>query len=173
MALPPVKKATGDYAISDDAKTLMNQMERILDAVIGVYEQHGIPLPARRYWMMGSTVPEDCEQVVVSFIQAYLGVPGDSAADAQQCNQPRTGVFNVHVTRNYPIGEVGKAVPADQIIEASKWAAIDSNVLIWALNDLNVAQDGYSGPGVIATVNVAPPSGGVQTTVLNISMMIA
>ena len=172
MALPPVKKSVANYAIPDDAKILINHMERLLDAVVGLYEQQGIPLPARRFWMLGPTAPEDCEQVVVSFIQTYLGVPGDSAAEAQQCNVPCTGVFNVHITRDYPIGTVGKAIPAEQIIEASKWAAIDTNVLIWGLNDLNIAQDGYSGPGVIATVNVAPPSGGVQTTTLNISMTI-
>jgi hypothetical protein len=46
---------------------------------------------------------------------------------------------------------------------------VDASVLLWGLNDI-ASIDGLPGPNVIATVNVNPPSGGVQTTVLNLSM---
>ncbi|QIG57827.1 hypothetical protein SEA_PAULODIABOLI_93 [Microbacterium phage PauloDiaboli] len=168
----PVGAAVSNYNIPDENLTLVNMMDRLLDRVVGVYEQAGIPLPTRRFWMLSGEVPEDCEQLVVTFVQSYLGAPGDSAADAQQCNSPRTGVFNIWVTRNHPVGEAGKAVAADRIIEASKWGAIDAYTLMWALEDLSTLDDGFKGPGVIATVNVSPPNGGVQSTVLNISTMI-
>ncbi len=58
-------------------------------------------------------------------------------------------------------------------MEASKWGAVDSAMLIWSLEELSALEDGFKGPGVIATVNVAPPSGGVQTTTLNLSMIIS
>jgi len=148
-------------------------LERLLERVVGLFEQQGVPLPTRRYWMMGPEIPEDCAQVVVSFIQTYLGAPGDQAADAQKCNAPRTGVFNIAITRDYPLAEMGKAVSEERIIAASKWAAVDSAVLMWGLEELNTLEDGFPGPGVIATVNVPPPNGAVQTTIMNLSMMIS
>lgn len=173
MALtPPLNTPISDYGVSEDALIIVNMMDRLLERVVAIYEQQGVPLPARRYWMLGPEVPEDCEQVVVTFLQSYLGLPGDQAADAQNCNVGRTAVVNVFVTRNHPVGESGKAVAPERIIEASKWGAVDSAVLMWGLNELS-AIEGTPGPGVIATVNVSPPNGGVQTTVLNLSVMIS
>ncbi len=173
MALSPVRKPIEQYGIAPEAFILSDMLDRLLETVVGLYEQQGVPLPLRRFWMLSGEVPEDCEQVVVTFVQSYLGAPGDQAADPQQCNQPRTGVFNIFVTRNHPFGEVGKAVAEDQIIAASKWGAVDASVLMWGLKELSAMEDGWMGPGVIATVNVAPPNGGVQTTVLNISLVIS
>lgn len=172
MVLSNVTRPVSEYPISGDALVIVNMLDRLLERVEAVYEAEGVPLPTRRYWMTGPEVPEDCEQVVVSFVQSYLGLPGDQAADAQQCNVGRTAVINVFVTRDYPIGEVGQAVSPEKIIEASKWSAIDSAVLMWGLRDI-ASFDGLPAPSVIATVNVQPPGGGVQTTVLNISLLIA
>ncbi len=171
MALSQVRKPIEDYGIDPDAFVLPNMMSRVLENLIAVYEQAGVPLPARRYWMMGPEVPEDCEQAVVTYAQSYLGLPGDQASAAQNCIGPRTAVINIVITRNYPIGTVGKEVPADQIIAASKWSAVDVTTLLWGLNDL-ASVEGMPGPSVIATVNVNPPSGGVQSTILNLSMAL-
>ena len=174
MALStPAGKPISDYAIDSEALVLVNMLDRLLDKVIGVYEQQGVPLPTRRYWMLSGVAPEDCAQVVVTFVQSYLGAPGDQASDTQQCDAPRTGVFNVTVTRDHPKGQAGQPVAPERIIEASKWGAVDAAVLMWALRDISEMADGYPGPGVIATVNVQPPGGGVQTTVLNVSMVIS
>lgn len=172
MVLSQVTRPVSDYPISPDALVIVNMLDRVLERVVAAYEAEGVPLPTRRYWMLGPEVPEDCEQVVVTFVQSYLGLPGDQAADAQQCNVGRTAVINVLVTRNHPVGEFGKSVPAEKIIESSKWGAIDSAVLMWALRDI-ASFDGLPAPSVIATVNVQPVGGGVQTTVLNLSMLIA
>ena len=174
MALPPPSNPkVGDYPIKEESLVIVDMLDRLLEAVVGLYEQQGVPLPTRRYWMMGPAPAEDCPQVVVCFMQSYLGTPGDQASVPQQCNQPRTAVLNIYITRNHPEGEVGKAVPAERIIEASKWPAVDTAVLMWGLEELNQLADFMGGgPGVIATVNVAEPSGGVQTTVLNLSRVI-
>lgn len=172
MALSPRPKAISDYGIDPDAMIIVNMLDRVLERVVGIYEQSNVPLPSRRYWMFGPEVPEDCEQVVVTFMQSYLGIPGDQAANAQNCNSPRSAVLNVVVTRNFPIGEVGNAIEPAAIMEASKWAAIDSAVLSWGLADI-AAIDGMPGPSVIATINTPSPSGGVQSTILNLTMMIA
>lgn len=172
MALSPVTRGIDKHNINDDALVIVNMMDRILDRLRAVYEQQGVPLPARQYWMMGPEPAEDCPQAVICFVQSYLGLPGDQAADAQQCNVARTAVMNIHITREHPVGDNGKAVSPEKIIEASKWGAVDSAVLMWGLQDLN-DMDGIVGPGVIATVNVSEPQGGLQTTVLNLSMMIS
>lgn len=172
MALSQPYKTVDQYSMDSEALVIVNMMGRLLDRLVGVYEQAGVPLPARRYWMFGPEVPEDCEQAVVTFVQSYLGIPGDQAAAPQQCHAPRTAVINIVITRNFPIGEAAAAVSPERIIEASKWAAVDNAVLTWALSDLT-AIDGIPGPGVIATVNNPPPNGGVQSTVLNLSLMIS
>lgn len=173
MALTPItSRPVSDYPVDDGALIIVRMMERLLDRVVAVFEQQGVPLPTRRYWMLGPQPAEDCEQVVVSFVQSYLGLPGDQAADAQSCNQGRTAVINVFISRNHPTGENAKPASPERIMEASGWGAVDSAVLMWGLNDFN-SVDGTPGPGVIATVNVAPPSGGLQTTVLNLSMLIS
>lgn len=173
MALSQPTRPVSEYPINEEALIIVKMMDQLLETVVGIYEQQGVPAPARRFWMMNEPA-EDCEQLVVSFQQGYLGVPGDAAAEAQNCNVPRTAVINIYVTREHPVGEAGKAVNTERIIEASKWPAVDSAVLLWALNDLNQLADFLGpGPGVIATVNVAPPNGGVQTTVLNLSRIIS
>lgn len=175
MALTPVVagKPVTDYVTDESALVLVRMMERVLERVVAVYESHGVPLPARKYWMMGGDPPEDCEQLVVNFLQSYLGAPGDQAQDAQMCNQPRTAVINVNVTRNHPVGEAGKAVATDRIMQASGWPAVDVAVLLWSLEEISALEDFIRGPGIVATVNVMPVSGGVQTTVLNLSMIIS
>lgn len=171
---PPTDSPISSYGIDPEALTLVNMLDRLLEKVVGVYEQQGIPLPARRYWMLSGRAPEDCAQLVVTFVQAYLGAPGDQAADTQQCDAPRTGVFNITVTRDHPASAPSSQPPSgERITEASKWGAVDAYTLMWALNDLSEMADGYPGPGVIATVNVQPPGGKVQTTVLNLSMVIS
>ena len=171
MALSQVRKPIEQYPINPDAFTLSNMMDRLLDRLIGIYEQQGVPLPLRRYWMMGPEVPEDCEQAVVTYAQSYLGLPGDQASNAQNCIGPRTAVINIVITRNYPIGQAAQAVSPEDIIAASKWAAADVTTLLWGLNEL-ASVEGMPGPAVIATVNVNPPLGGVQSTVLNLSMAL-
>jgi len=160
-----------NYPIDDDAKLVMNMMQRVLDTVVGVYEQMGVPLPARQFWTTGGAV-EDCEQVTVNLIQAYLGNPGDQATQPQRCNVARSAVLNIAVTRNFPIGENGKAVSPDRIMQGSAWAMIDVQVLLEALRSFDQWSDGGPGLGVIATVSPADPSGGVQTVNMNLTMAI-
>lgn len=174
MALSQPTRKPEDYGMDEDAFIIIKMMDKLLDAVVGVYEQMNVPLPARRYWMMGVEPAEDCEQLVICYQQTYLGSPGDQAADPQQCNQPRTAVINIHVSRPHPAGKMenGKPLPAEQIMEYSKWAAIDAAVLAFNLSSFNQVDPYGTGPGVIATVNSNSPSGNLQTTTLNISRVV-
>lgn len=174
MALSPrTNSKVSDYNINADAFVVVDMMERVLDAVVGLFEQQGVPLPTRRYWMMGPAPAEDCAQVVVCWVQGYLGVPGDQASDGNRCSEPRSGVLNIYITRDYPIGQGGQPPSPEAITEASKWSAVDTAVLLWGLEELNQFGDGFgTAPGVIATVNVSEPNGGVQSTVLNLTRIV-
>jgi len=171
MALSPAKskKKATDYGIQEDAFDLVTHMQRLLDTVVGIYEQQGIPLPTRRYWMVGNP-PEDCEQVVVSLVQMYLGLPGDAAAEIQKCDAPLTVVANIHISREYPISE--SAQSPEQIMNAATWSAIDHLTLMRSMKEFDKDEFGFAGMGAIATVLAREPKGGIQTTVLNISTAV-
>ena len=122
--------------MSTDALHLKNMLDGIMSRVEAVYQSYNVPLPNRRYWMMGQPAV-DCEQVVVSFMQMYLGSPS-----------------------------------AEKIEQSSHMSAIDSWVLMETIREFDMWDDTGYGLGVIATLDVAPPEGGFQTTVMNITMAV-
>mgnify|MGYP000570674005 CR=1 FL=1 len=165
-------KNIADYEVSEDAFNLRDTLQRALETLEAVYERYGVPLPARRYWVLGRPA-EDCEQAVVSFVQLYLGAPGDQASTPQHCNvAPRSVVLEITVTRNYPIGNNGKAVAAADLIKASEWGAIDSWILMESAADFDKWDDAGYGPGVISTVTPNDPAGGLQTVIMNLTVAV-
>ena len=62
-------------SVDPDALNLKNMMDQVLEKVTSVFTSFGVPLPSRCYWTMGAPAI-DCEQLVVSFVQVYLGPPG-------------------------------------------------------------------------------------------------
>jgi hypothetical protein len=160
------------YDIDADAFSLSNMMQGVLDRVISLYESYGMPLPTRRYWTMG--IPAvDCEQLVVSFVQMYLGAPGDEAATPQRCHVPRSAVVTVSVVRQIPvIGTSGRTPAGEKIQDYSVWSALDAWILMASVNLLDQWEEGGYGPGVIATLNSVEPQGGYQTINLQITMAV-
>ncbi len=157
--------------IEEDSLDLADLCQRTLDSVIDVYSAANVPLPTRRYWAVGAPA-EDCAQVVVSFNQLYLGLPGDQASDAQRCGAPRSAVLNVYITRDYPIGENAEPINTERLIRASEWVAVDSWLLMKSIKAFDVTALGTQGPGVIATIVPLAPSGALQTTVLNLTVAV-
>jgi len=164
-------KLVSDYPINENAFALRDLLARTLETTVAVFESYGVPLPSRQYWCIGAPA-EDCEQVVVSLVQTYLGIPGDQASEVQNCNSPRTAVINIHVTRNVIVGESGRAVRPERIISSAEWVAVDTWVLMSEMQQFDMDSLGMRGPGVIATVNSTPPNGAVQTTTLNLSVAV-
>lgn len=167
MALPNV---TG---VSNDAKNLANLMQDVLNRVINVYQSYDMPLPARRYWNIATPVV-DCEQLVVSMIQMYVGTPGDEATEPRRCTDPRSVTLNISVSREVPIVQQNGQPPlADDIQAAAVVAAYDAWILMESINQFDSwATNGPFGMGVIATVDSAPPEGGFQTTRMTITMVV-
>lgn len=158
--------------VSDDAKALAEFMEGVLERVVNVFESYSLPVPDRKYWTLGDPAV-DCEQLVVNFLQMYLGPPGGEVTDPSRCNDPRTAVLNIQVSRKVPtVGPSQKAPSAEDIQYHSNLIAYDAWVLMASINDLDMWAESGLGLGVIATVNVAEPQGGYHTTVMTLTMAI-
>lgn len=148
-------------------------MDSIMNAVEEVFQIHGIDLPELKYLTFAQPA-HDCEQVTVTMIQGYLGVPGEQADDPQPCNGPRTGVFQVEVVRCVDDGVLtnlrqrgGNTAPDPQAISAyARSRARD----IWAL--LQVAEHLSHYNQAISDVSVTEMSGKYQAAVLNLIVQI-
>lgn len=161
-----------DYDIDEGALDLKVMMEGVLARVVAAFESYGVPLPKRQYWMVGQPAI-DCEQLVVSFLQMYLGSPGDQATEPRRCNNPRSATLNVSISREVPtVGANGRAPSGDTISASSEIAVVDSWVLMQSINDLDTWDDTGYGLGVIATLATAGPEGGYQTSTLEITMAV-
>jgi hypothetical protein len=158
----------------DEARSLVNLLQGVLDRVIALYEAVPMELPSRRYWTL-QTPAADCEQLVVSFMQAYIGPPGDEAATPQRCNSPRSAALTVQIIRCIPVADSkGRPPTAAQIQAGSEQLAMDAWLLLDIAGDLEQWDAPYPGPGlgVIATVNAEEPQGGFQSVTLNVTMAI-
>jgi hypothetical protein len=160
-------------AVSEDAKVLDGFLREVLDRIVTVYDSFNMPLPARKYYTFGSPAV-DCEQVVVSLAQVYLGTPGDQVTEARRCNDPRTATLNISVSREVPIAQSNGNPPLpESVLQANQVCAYDSWILMESINSLDTWGDSLSiGMGVIATLDYEPPEGGFQTTVLTITMAV-
>lgn len=162
-----------DEARAAEARSLVTLMTRVLDSVVNIYASTGVALPDRRYWLLGTPVV-DCEQVTVSFIQGYVGPPGDEASLPQHCDAPRTAVLQVQVHRCVPVANAkGRAPTPKAISDASEALAIDLFLLLESAASLESwDMGGGPGLGVIATVEATEPQGGFQGAVLNLTTAI-
>jgi hypothetical protein len=158
--------------VSEDATNLRDMMQGVLARVETIFQSYNVNLPQRRYWMMGQPAI-DCEQLVVSFVQMYLGAPGAQVGEPQRCNVPRSATLNISISRETPtVGQNGRPPAPEKITIASELVAIDSWVLMQSINLLDQWDEYGYGVGVIATLDTAGPEGGFQTTTLTITMAV-
>jgi|688.fasta_scaffold435120_2 hypothetical protein len=158
--------------VNNDALSLKTFMDAVLDKIVETYADYNVPLPTRQFWTMGDPAI-DCDQLCVSFVQMYLGLPGDEASQPQRCTQPRTAVLTVSLSREIPVvGSNGKAPTADKIQEGSEIAAVDAWMFMELINKLDQWEPGEFGMGVIATAEAATAEGGFQTMRMQVSMVV-
>jgi hypothetical protein len=158
--------------VSSDALNLKNMMDGVLERIESVYASYNVPLPTRRYWTMGQPVI-DCEQLVIGFIQMYLGTPGDQASTPQRCDMPKTAVVTVSVSREIPIvGQNGRPPSAEKIEEGSYFSAIDAWILMESMKVLDPWDETSLGMGVIATIDSPNTEGGFSVVNMQISMVV-
>jgi hypothetical protein len=158
--------------VAEDALNLKQMLDGVLERVEAIYQSYNVSLPNRRYWTMGQPAV-DCEQVVVSFIQMYLGPVGAEINSPQRCNVPRTATLTISVAREVPVvGQNGQPPSTSKIQQVAAYAAIDAWVLMQSVNLLDQWDSSGYGPGVLATVEVGEPEGGLQSTTLQITMAV-
>lgn len=158
--------------VSEDATNLRDMMQGVLERVETIFQSYNVELPARRYWTMGQPAI-DCEQVVVSFIQMYLGSPGAQVGEPQRCHVPRSATLNIQIARQTPIvGQNGRPPAPASIQIASETLAYDSWVLMESINLLDQWDETGYGIGVVATLDSSAPEGGFQTTTLTVTMAV-
>ena len=158
--------------VSDDALNLKAMLDGIVEKIEAVFQTYNVPLPSRCYWMMGQPAI-DCAQLVVSFVQMYLGAPGDQASTPQRCHVPRTAVVSIILSRPVPVvGQNGRPPSGNKIEESSYIAAVDSWVLMECINEFDQWDDTGYGLGVIATLEVLGPEGGFISSVLQLTLAV-
>jgi hypothetical protein len=158
--------------VLEDATNLRDMMSGVLERVETIFQSYNVSLPQKKYWMMGQPAI-DCEQVVVSFLQMYLGAPGAQVGEPQRCHVPRTATLNISISRATPVvGQNGRPPSQEKIQQASEILAIDSWVLMQSVNLLDQWDETGYGVGVVATLDVSGPEGGFHTTTMTITMAI-
>lgn len=158
--------------VSEDATHLRDMMQGVLERVEAIFQSYNVNLPQRKYWTMGQPAI-DCEQLVVSFVQMYLGAPGAQVGDPQRCHVPRSATLNIQIARHTPIvGQNGRPPSAQSIQAASETLAYDAWILMESVNLLDQWDETGYGIGVIATLESSPPEGGFQTTTMTVTMAV-
>lgn len=162
-----------DYTgLVEGATNLRDMMDGVLERVESIFQSYNVNLPARRYWTMGQPAI-DCEQLVVSFVQMYLGAPGAQVGDPQRRHVPRSATLTIQIARQTPIvGQNGRPPSAQNIQAASEILAYDAWVLMESVNLLDQWDETGYGAGVIATLESSAPEGGFQTTTMTITMAV-
>jgi hypothetical protein len=158
--------------VLEDATNLRDMMDGVLERVETIFQSYNVELPQRRYWSIGQPAI-DCEQVVVSFMQMYLGAPGDEATAPQRCHVPRSAVLTISIARAVPIvGQNGRPPSQEKIQQSSAVSTIDAWVLMDAVKLFDMWDNTGYGLGVIATVEITPPEGGFQSVIMNLTMAV-
>ena len=158
--------------VDPDALNLKTMMDQVLEKVCSVFTSYGVPLPGRQYWTLGSPAI-DCEQLVVSFVQLYLGMPGDQASTPQRCHMPRTAVLTISVAREIPVvGQNGRPPSGEKIEQGSYLSAIDAWVLMDSMKQFDPWDEGIPSMGVIATVDAPTSEGGFQVVNMQLSVVV-
>lgn len=157
--------------VSENAFNIRDLMQGVLDTTVDIFESANMELPTKQFWTMGAP-SQDTEQVTVSFVQGYLGTPGDEASTPQNCNTTRTVMLAISITRCIPIGVNGKPPKAEKLQEFAQQQAVDAWLLIDNLQQYNTWGGLPNGPGVIATLDVPEPKGGLQAVNLSLTLAV-
>ena len=158
--------------VSADALRLKEMMDGVLERVQNIFQSYNVPLPSRCYWTMGPPAI-DCEQLVVSFVQMYLGAPGDEASAPQRCYVPRTATVEIMIAREVAATGMNGRAPSAEAIQKSSWmSSIDAWVLMDSLNSFDMWDDAGYGLGVIANVETAGFEGGYNAVTMQLTLAV-
>lgn len=177
-----------------DLNDIVELAEHLLETINRVYVEAGVDIPDLQYYCIGGqgqTVHE-CEQVTVSWDQAYSGLPEAEASIPAKCNQTHTARFVVEVVREYSTmrpfidPNTGQTVAptvnrpaayggrgAHTQIErtdpeiAKREARTQMNDAVLLLRAGLIAGEGTTTNSAIVDVSAGPASGNYQAVIMN------
>lgn len=84
-----------------DLNDIIDMSEHLLETINRVYQEAGVAIPELQYYVIGGQgqTVHDCEQVTVSWDQAYSGLPEAEASIPAVCDSPHTARFVIEVVR--------------------------------------------------------------------------
>lgn len=160
-----------------DPKALSIIGRGLLERVVAVYEDFGVPVPQRQFWSAGN-VPPECSQIVVALKSLSEGLTGSEETIPSPCDNLVQAKFSVTVTRCIPTPDNRGTPPSPaQIAEASDLASQDAYLLAKAacsfdMYGSDVPGAPLGGMGVEWSVTVNDYEGGMQTVELDLTTVI-
>lgn len=140
--------------------------DALMERIIAVFGSAGVELPARRLLTVGQPV-YDCEELVITFQGVDKGYPG-TGGEPQNCDAPSTATFSVHLVRCFPVSQNAPAPPsAEALTVNADGLMVDAWLLLAAADELNRDPLTSLG-GMIYSVSVGEPSGGLVGVVLEV-----
>lgn len=161
------------YSIDEDVFQLRDAMDNILAGLESVYQSYNVPMPDRRFWTIGETPVVDCDQIAITFLQMYLGAPGDDAQQPQNCNGIRSMVVQINVSRKRALPRAGArnvSPAAEQIQGDAVWSTIDAVTIMNGIGSLDQFSMGQ--PQAIATVTANGFEGDYFTTSVQLTIPV-
>lgn len=147
-----------------DKEAIIAVAQDVLNSIVLKFDENDESLPTRRIITTGDVV-HDCEQLVITFVQLYIGGPGAEADQPQKCDSPRTGVFTVELIRCIPkITNRGSAPSPEDLLASATQQLADA----WLLVDGAMFSASAEFLGALTDVSVSEPKGGYQAVRLNL-----
>lgn len=86
-----------------DLNDIIDMAEHLIETINRVYQEAGVEIPDLQYYCIGGQgqTVHDCEQLTVSWDQAYSGLPEAEASIPARCDQVHTARFVIEVVREY------------------------------------------------------------------------
>lgn len=137
-----------DYPVASAARYL-------LDAIVRVFDENEVELPARRVITIGS-LAVDTPVLAVMFGGVAVGPPGNELNVPFRGESPRSITLNVELWRSTPAFEsAGGAEPSAETVTATAEAAMNDS---WLLLQAAYVSD-QTGVGIVANVTPSAPQG--------------
>jgi hypothetical protein len=144
--------------------------DQLMDKIVEVFGTAGVPLPDRKFFTVGTPV-YDCEELVVVFQGVRKGMTGGED-EPQNCDAPSTATFQAHLVRCFPVPQDAPSPPpANVLTKSADELMVDAWLMLRAADELN--RDPFTSlGGMIYSVNVGEPSGGLVGVVLDLQAMV-
>lgn len=174
-----------------EVNDIIDVAEHLLATINRVFQEERVDLPARQYYVVGGQgqTVHDCEQVTVSWDQAYSGLPANEASMPAQCDQIHTGSFIVEIVRqvntirsadgiqaaqsgapNLPGrygGGIAGSVDAPAVEDFIREAKVQMQDAVLLLRAGLLAGEATLGGNSIVDVSAGTPQGGYQAVIMN------